>query len=79
MLNKAYELIDWVYEKHISVCHGRGTLDTYFMALLSSQTQNYHISNIGKIGHLSEVKIVLFVTSIAYYAKQTKFTYKFDL
>ena len=42
MLNKAYELIDWVYEKYISVCHGRGTLDTYFMALLSYQTENYN-------------------------------------
>ena len=45
------------------------------MALLSSQTQNYNISNIGKIGHLSEAKIVLFVTRIAYYAKQNIWTY----
>jgi hypothetical protein len=65
MLNKAYELIVWIYEKHISVCHGRRTLETYFIALLSSQTLNYHISNIGNTGHLSEVNIVFFVTSIA--------------
>ena len=71
MLYKAYKLIDWSYEKHISVCHGRRALDTYSMALLSPQTQNYHFSNIAKIGLLSEVKNVLFVISMAYYAIQS--------
>ena len=65
MPNKAYQLIDCVYEKHISACHGRRTLQRWSMALLSSQTQNHHISNIDKIGHLNRVKIVLFVVSIA--------------
>jgi len=35
------------------------------MTLLSPQTQNYHISNIDKIDHLSDMKIVIFVASIA--------------
>ena len=65
MPNKAYELIDCVYKKHISVCYGRSALDRYTMALLSSQTQNYHFSNIDKIGHLGEVKFVIFVVNIA--------------
>ena len=71
MPNKAYELIDWVYEKNISVCHGRMILETYSMALLSSQTQNCKISNIGEMGHLSGVKAVLFLTSIANKAIQS--------
>ena len=65
MPNKAYELIDCVYEKHISVCHDSRALDRQSMVLLYAQTQNYYLLNIGKIDHLSQVKIVLFVVSIA--------------
>ena len=65
MPNKTYQLIDCVYEKHIFACHGKRTLQRWSMSLLFSQTQNHHISNIDKIGHLSEVKSVLFVLSIA--------------
>ena len=65
MPNKAYELIDWIYEKHVFVCHGRKKLEKIVHGTASFQTQNYHFSNIDKITHLSEVKIVLFVVSIA--------------
>ena len=71
MPNKANELMYRVYNKHIQLCHSRRALNEQSMALLYAQTQNYHISNIGKIGHLSQVKIVLFVVSIAYCAKQS--------
>ena len=57
--------------------HGRRTLDTYYISLLSSQIQNYNISYACKISHLSEVKIVLFVVSIAYYAQQSIRPYRF--
>ena len=74
MLNKAFQLISSINENHICVCHGKKTMERYFMALLSSQTQHYHISNNVKIGHLSELKIVLFVTSVELYAKQSIWT-----
>ena len=79
MPNKSCALIDWVYEKHITVCHGTWTLERWSMALLSSQTQNHHISNIDKIVHVNRVKFVLFVVSIAYYAKQSISTYRLCL
>ena len=76
---KAYQLVDWVYEKHIFVCHGRRTFATYSIALLSFQNQYFYVSNICKIGPLSELKIILFVISIAYDAKQNICTYGLDL
>ena len=44
MLTKAYGIEHVDYEKYIAVYHGTRTLETYYMALLPSQTQNYSIS-----------------------------------
>ena len=49
------------------------------MELLSSKLKIIIFQLLTKIGHLSEVKIVLFVVSIAEYAKQSIWTYRLGL
>ena len=71
MYNKVQELIDLLNEKHIYVCHGRRTLELFFMALLSSQTENYHISHVGRKCNLSDGENVIITVSTEYCTKHS--------